>query len=152
MPINGSTFISQTTLFLRASLASGITDPISASRSGSESFIMTAYPERPIRYPIITIKPEDVVSSIPRLGFQVEDSYLTLPFEIRIWGRDQREKDRLSQEVYTWLRLNQFSGSYSTINENLFGFSLNSMVNVDEPGKGNPKSKILNISYNLVAI
>lgn len=151
MTINGSTFNSQTTLFLRSVLASGVTDPISGQRSGSEAFVMTSYPERNVRYPIITIKsngPKDIL----RGGMQSTDMYMNLPFEIRIWARNQREKDTLAEQCYSFLRLNQFSGAYSTINMQLFGFMCTSMVDVDETDKPGIKSKILTVEYKLVAI
>ena len=149
MPINGSTLITETTIFLRNMLASGITDPI--TRSSNERFIMTSYPERNTTYPLITIKPEGMVD-IRRLGFQSEEHYVTLPYEIRVWSRSQRQKEQLAEQVYTWLRTNQFSGTYATTDQNLWGFKVNGTAVVDEPGKDGVKSYILSVEYKFIAI
>lgn len=149
MPINGSTIITDTTIFLRDMLASGITDPI--TRATNERFIMTSYPERPATYPLITVVPQGP-ADIRRLGFQSEEHYVKLPYEIRIWARSQRQKEQLTEQVYTWLRTNQFSGTYATTDQSLWGFRLDGTTIVDEPGKDGVKSFILNIQYNFIAI
>lgn len=151
MAINGSTFISQTTLFLRSSLASGIVDPLSGTRASNEPFVMTSYPEKPVKYPIITVKSLNP-TMIQRGGMQSQDTYDSLPFEIRVWARNEREKDHLAEDVSTWLRLNQFSGTYSTITQGLFGFNRTSMVDVDENDKQGVKSKVMEFEWRFVNI
>ena len=151
MAINGSTLISQTTLFIRDLLLSGITDPLSGTRTSSERFVMSAYPEREVNYPIITVKSTNV-NTLRKGGMSSEDQIMNLPFEVRVWARNQAEKDQIAEQVHYLLRTNQITGGSATVDQGLFNFNLDSTVNVDELGKNKPKSKVMEISYNLVAI
>ena len=56
MAFTSSTFLADTLLFIRNFLDSNITDPISGSRAGRDRFVMTSYPQRDVKYPIITVK------------------------------------------------------------------------------------------------
>lgn len=146
MVIATSTFLSDSTKYIRDILSSNITDPESASRAGRERFVMTSYPERPVRYPIITVR-EVTTSSTNALGMQSNATWNSIQLEIRVWGRNQKEKDSLTEQVIQYIRNNQVT---NTIANNLFGFRLLNTINIDENGDNTPKSKIMRISFNVL--
>jgi hypothetical protein len=147
MAISASTFISDTIKFVRDRLDANITDPISAARVGRERFVMTSYPMRGTKYPIITVR-EAGISQNSQLGMQSEATYINFPIEIRIWARNEKEKDFLSQEVYEYLRTNQLAGSNGNVEEGLFDFDLTNSVNVDEDGDNAIKSRVMTFAFN----
>ena len=141
-----ATFLSDTIKFIRNDLDSGVTDPISAIRSGRDRFVMTSYPTRPVKYPIITVK--DIGVSAPeRMGMQSEISLIRLSIEVRVWARNVKEKDELAEQVFNRLRQNQYDGASPSTDAELHDFRLNSMVNVDEPGEAGIKSKVMEYEY-----
>ena len=148
MAFTSSTFLSDTIKFIRDDLDSNITDPITAKRSGRDRFVMTSYPSRPVKYPIITVRATNI-NIVNRLGMQSEGVWTSIPVEIRVWARNQKEKDELSQEVFNRLRSNQF-GSGSTVEFDIHDFTLNSSVDVDEDGENAPKSRVMEYEYKLV--
>jgi len=143
--VASATFVADSVNLIRDNLATNITDPITSKRVGNEKFVMTSYPKRPVKYPLITVVDSGVSQPI-RLGMQSEGTAITLPLEIRIWARNVVERDELFDSVYNYLRTNQFSGDDIT-GANLHDFSLTSAVNVDEPGKEGIKSKVMSIQY-----
>lgn len=147
--IGNSTWLSDSILFTRDVLRSNITDPLARTGSGTQ-FIYTSYPvpqsNKPIIYPIITVR--DSNPTMPRrLGMQTEKVVLDLNFEIRVWARNEKEKDSLSQEVFNFLRTNQFGTGSETANVGMHDFTMTSMVNVDEPGEQGIKSKVMEYKY-----
>jgi hypothetical protein len=148
MAIATSTYISDSVKLLRDSLQTALTDPIASSRSGRERFVMTSYPQRGVKYPIITVKSMNI-KHIQRLGFQSEATRVRADFEIRIWARNEKEKDELTEQVYNYLRDNQLTGTDLSGN-GLNDFTLNSMVNVDEDGENAIKSKVIVVSYSII--
>lgn len=145
MAINSSTFVSDSILFVRDLIETNVTDPISSSRVGRERFVMTSYPQRDVKYPIITIKLRNA-SQIFRMGQQSEREWINIPFEVRIWARNIKEKENLLQEVWDVLRDNQY-GASGTIEFGLHDFAPEGTGDVDESGEGAPKSKLFNIRY-----
>jgi len=144
--VSSSTFLSDTIKFIRDDLDDNVTDPVSTLRSGRDRFVMTSYPTRPVKYPIITVK--DVGVSAPeRMGMQSEISLIRLSVEVRVWARNVKEKDELAEAVFTQLRQNQFGGASASTDAELHDFRLNSMVNVDEPGQAGVKSKVMEFEY-----
>jgi len=148
--INSQTFLADAVNLIRNNLASNITDPISGSRGTNEKFVMTSYPKRKVKYPVITVV-DSGISQPLRLGMQSEGTAITLPLEIRIWARNVKERDELFDEVYDYLRTNQFSGDDIT-GANLHDFRLNSAVNVDEPGQEEIKSKVMEVQYLFLCV
>lgn len=148
MTVVGSlSFVRDATLIVR-DIVDNVTDPIASVRSGRDRFVMTSYPNRPVKYPIITIRSANVSDS-RRLGLQSEQTLVTLPFEVRIWARKESERDGLVGSVYSQLRLAQLNPG--TIGSALFGFQLNSSINVDETvGEQAIKSKVLEIQYQFI--
>ena len=136
-------FIQDIVLFVRNLLRTNLTDPI--TRSGNEQFIVTAYPKRPVNYPIITVKQINLRSP-RRSGMQSELRWTEIELEVRIWARNEIERDKLTQDTFNVLRNNEF-GSGSSNDESLHDLQINSGVNVDESGVQGNKSKVFTISY-----
>ena len=144
--INNSTIRSDTTIFLRDRLKNAISDPIAAKRSASSSFVMTSYPQREATYPLITVKVKNM-EQFQRMGMQSESTSVGILVEIRVWGRNVKERDELGDDVYEFLRTAQY-GSPSTVDANLHDFNLLSSVLVDEP---DVKSLLMEINYLYVS-
>ncbi len=143
--IRNSTFIADTVNFIRDKLNSNITDPIS-SRSGSDRFVRTSYPKRSVVYPTITVV-DNGSSQLARLGMRSEGTIMRIPLEIRIWARNVKERDELFDEVYQYLRTNQFSND--NINgANLHDFAMSSAVNVPSV---KIQSKVMEVSFLFIA-
>lgn len=145
MAFSAATFLSDTVLFIRDDLRTNLTDPINGTRKTGSNFVMTSYPQREVDYPLITVK-HNGSSQIRRLGLRSEGVLFRLPMEIRVWARNIKEKDNLSEQVVTQLRTNQF-GSGSTSEFELHDFKINSMIDVDEPGDKGIKSKVIEVEY-----
>ena len=145
MAISNDNFISESIIWIRNRLLSVVVDPIKDTRiRNKEKFVLTSYPQRPVGYPIITV--QQIGANSRNLGMQSEEQLFEIRYEIRIWARNISEKDKLSEEVLNALKNYQTDTAGSNA-QGIYGFRLNSMVNVDEPGEGNPKSKILEITY-----
>lgn len=145
MAVEATTLMRDVLFTLKNDLSSNITDPIAAARNGSSSFVMTSYPQREVQYPVITIRITNVESS--RAGMQTTNMDHRLTIEIRVWARNQKEKDTLYNDVLERLRAIQFS-SGGTVDNRLFNFNGISAVEVDEDGAGSPKSRVFEIQYN----
>jgi len=146
MAVESTTFIRDATLFIRDLIAT-VTDPISTTRGSKSKFVATAYPERFTEYPMITVICDNI--SGDRDGMRSEGMNLSLDFEIRVWSKSTKQRDTLSQDVLTTLRTKQIDASTGSIANNLFGFSLGSAVNVDEPGENGIHSRVMSISYQV---
>jgi len=146
MAIGTSTIIHDSVLFIRNLLLNNVTDPETSARSGNEKFVMTGYPEREVRYPIITVT--HTAGSAARLGMNTEDMMHTVNLEVRVWARNMKEKDQLTDAVVDKLQTLQ-RDTTGTVAEGLVHLSVTSMTNVDEPGDGGIKSKIITVVYEV---
>jgi hypothetical protein len=146
--VNSSTLLSDTVKFIRDDLASNITDPIASSRVGRERFVMTSYPKRPVKYPVITVI--GTMQDANSLGMGSESMKVALRLEIRIWARNVKEKDELTEQVFNQLRTNQL-GANSSTSAYLYGFEQVGVTDIDEEGDDQPKSKIMIIKYFFIA-
>jgi hypothetical protein len=142
MVVSSATFISDVLGFIKSDLSNNVTDPIVGSRDTKSKWVMTSYPQREVQYPLITIKL--INQSANRSGMQTEAMDLEATIEVRVWARNQKEKDTIANSVYKRLRDIQFTASETN---NLHDFRLNSMVEIDEAGEGTPKSRVINIRY-----
>lgn len=129
--------------FLKTDLTSNIDDPI--ANRGKSHFIMTSYPQRPVKYPIITIKIINLEA--PRAGMQTTALDIKMTIEIRIWARNEKEKDDLYTAIFNRLGNIQFIDNGS-INNDFHDFNILSSVEIDEPGESGIKSRILQIRYS----
>ncbi len=143
--VRSSTFIADVVNLIRNNLNANISDPI--SRVGSERFVLTAYPQNPVNYPIITITDTGSTQE-GKLGMGSEGTIIRLGVEIRIWARNVKERDELFDSVYDYLRTNQLSGDDLTA-ANLHDFSMGSVVNVSEE---DVKSKVVEINYLFLCV
>ena len=143
--VSATTFNADMVNYIRDKLNSNVTDPL--TRVLPERFVMTEYPKRQVRYPVITVTDIGTTQLGP-LGMQSEGTIMRLGVEIRIWARNVKERDTLFDEIYSYLRTNQISGDDIT-GANLHDFSLSSAVNVSEP---NVKSKVCEINYLFICI
>ena len=150
MAVESATLLKDSILFIRDYINTNITDPISASRGDRERFCMTSFPERNVKYPIVTVTDAGVIAPVPS-GLQSNTMAVVIPIEIRIWARNVKERDYLFQEVYESLRTAQHTATTGTIANGLYDFDLSSTVNVDEPGEAGIKSKVMTIRYLFVA-
>ena len=152
--IASATFLTDTITFVRDKLDANVTDPISGSRAGRDRFVMTSYPQRTVKYPIITVV-DSGISDERRLGLQSEATFMVYNVEIRIWARNVKERDSLTQEVYTFLRTNQFDGPPLTdgasVGFGLHDFALVGATNVNDfNGDASVRSKVLEFRYKAV--
>lgn len=141
--VESATFIRDILFFIKNDFLSNITDPLSG-RSSQSKFIMTSYPKRLVEYPLITIKLTN--QSATPSGMQTLTMDVIVIIEIRVWGRNQKEKDELGNDCYKRLRDIQFTSGGSRANF-LHKFELLSNVELDEEGEDQPKSRILSIQY-----
>lgn len=131
---------------IRDDLIANITDPISAQRASDEKFILTSYPKRAVKYPIITVR--NMGASTPeKLGIQSTLHLIEMPIEIRVWARNEIERTELAQNVINRLRSVELS---LTAAGNLLDFTVNSMVPVDEVGEANVKSFVITVGYRFI--
>ena len=141
--INASTFLSDTINLIRDKIRDNVTDPIFSSRPSTEKFCLTAYPKRAVTYPVITITDRGTLQQ-GRLGMASEGTVLSIDVEIRVWARNVKERDEITQSVYEYLRTNQLDADTGLSESGLHDFSLMSAVNVSEE---NIQSKILEVRF-----
>jgi len=150
MVINTSSLLSDCILAMRDFLVTNISDPLSTARPTGERFVMTSYPRRIVSYPIITVLGS--VLGDKQLGQQSEIRRVDIELQVRIWARNEKEKNTIYDEVYNDVKANQFPFSTTGTWDNLGlqDFSLKSAVDLDEEGEEGCKSKI--IKYGLFFI
>lgn len=146
--VSSTTFISDTVKWLRNSLIANISDPV--THSGDEKFVMTSYPRRPVRYPIITVR--CIGTPINKnIGIGTEIHIASMQMEVRIWARNEVERDALTEQVFNFLRTNQYpAGTTNTsTQQELWNFSITSSVPVDEMNGTQPiKSQVISVQYD----
>lgn len=153
MVVSTATYISDTIKFLRDDLSSNITDPISASRTGRERFVMTSYALRDVKFPIISIRHKG--SPLPtRLGMQSELHYVPILIEVKIRARNEIERDSLTQQVINRIRDNEFGASSSTVNElhdmEILSNQPSDIQDDASKGTGVVKAQVIMIQYKFV--
>jgi len=139
------TLLKDLLFFLKDQLSTNITDPISSNRGNSSAFIMTSFPEREVKYPLITLEITNIEES--RAGMQTTAMDVSLTVEIRIWSKSVAQSDKLAQEILDYLADIQFTNETGSVDNDFHDFNVGSVVRVDEPGKGGNKSRIIQLSY-----
>jgi hypothetical protein len=142
--VTSTNIIRDTIYFIKNKILNNITDPIASNRPSTESFVMTSYPTKPVRYPLITIKDTNS-EDIKILGLQSQAMHHYITMEVRIWARTVQERDTLTDSVYDKFRTSQIGASNTSQADNLHDFKILSMVNIDEAD--GPKSKVIQIKY-----
>lgn len=148
-----STLLLDTIFFIKNDLSSNITDPISSKRSTKSKFIMSSYPQLPVQYPVITIKAVNIEALRSGMQSTLQDIRITL--EIRIWARNEKEKNDLYEDVLDRLANIQFTSSTGSAANDLHDFTVLSSVEVDEPGESGAKvikSRIMQVAYSFYSI
>ena len=149
--ISTASFLGDSVIYIRDDLLNnGPTDPISSTRISSEKFVMTSYSKRNVTYPIITVKDRGT-NVIQRGGMQSSVTINRMSIEIRVWARNIKERDELSQNVMDRLRSIQHTATTGTVAVGLFDFLITSVLNI-EPlvGEQTNKSKLIIIEYLIV--
>lgn len=139
-----SSFISGVLYFIKTDLLANITDPKVSSRPAKSKFVATSYPKNQVVYPMITLKVPNRDST--RAGMQTVAMDITVSVEVRVWARNEKDKDGLTDKVYDRLRNIQFTTGGS-IDNNLHDFQELSNVEVEEDGDTGIKSRILTVQY-----
>jgi len=146
MAISTSTFLSDVVIFIRNLLRTNVTDPI--GRTNGVGFVMTAFPKRQTQYPLITVKSIGLDSK--KLGMSSEANMVSIELETRVWARNSKECDTLTQKVINTLRSNQY-GTNSTDVEEIHGFELLSSTPVtEEEGDNTIHSNVLTFAYKVI--
>lgn len=147
MTVSKSTLLRDILYFIKNDLDSNISDPISSKRSTKSRFVMTSYPSRPVEYPIITIKATNI-EALPA-GMQSSLQDITIILELRIWARNEKEKDEIYESVLNRLNDIRFATSGSIEND-LHNFVVLSSTEIDEDGESGQiiKSRIVQCQYN----
>lgn len=140
-----NTIIRDILFFLKDQISSNVTDPVSSARGSSSAFVMTSYPEREVKYPMITLEVNDINQT--RAGMQSTAMDIALTVELRIWSKSVAQSDKLAQEILDFLADIQFTGSGS-IDNDFHDFGVGSVLRVDEPGQGGTKSRIIQLNYS----
>lgn len=148
MTVNSATLVSDSILFLRTLLRTNVTDPISSTRPSDSKFVVTAFPERVVYFPLITIKAIGGGTTSKYVGTQTQKVNVTA--EIRVWARNEKEKNTIADDVYDALRTFQ-TASTGTVDYEMYNFTFTLVGDVDENDKGAPKSRILQASYQVIA-
>lgn len=141
-----STFLKDSVLMIRDDLIANITDPITAKRTGDEKFVMTSYPQRISKYPLITIRRRSI--SVPfASGTQATVHYIQIPLEIRVWARNVVERESLAQDIINRFRTARLT-TYAA--GGMFDFQVTSTIDVDEGGDAGIHSVLIYVQYNFV--
>jgi len=143
--VESDTFISDIFYFIKSDLASNITDPLSGSRQNNEKFVMTSYPQRLVNYPVITLRITQLTAN--RAGMQTSAIDTEVTMEIRIWGKNISQRDKLFQQVVNRLKNIQYLSTTGSQDNGLHNFKILNSVEINEDGDETPKSKLINVGY-----
>lgn len=149
MAVSATTLKHDVVVTLRDTLATNITDPVSGARAGNEKFIMTSFPQRSVRYPVIIVDVSNMSDEF--LGMGTEQRLVNIEFQLDIWGRTAQERDELYDAVYQHLRTLQLDASTGTVALGLYDFNITSAVQVDEEGINAPHRVIITGTYKFTA-
>ena len=143
------TIIGDVLFFLKSLISSNVTDPLTSSRGNSSAFVMTSFPEREVKYPMIVIQVTNIEEQ--RAGMQTTTMDMRLELEVRIWSKSVTQSDKMAQEILDLLGDKQFTSTGSIAND-FHDFNIGSTVRVNEPGQGGTKSRIIQLSYRFFNI
>lgn len=148
MVISKSTLLSDILYFIKNDLLTNITDPISSTRQSKSKFVVTSYPQREVVYPLISIKIPNIIAD--RAGMQTSNQDFKIDIELRVWARNEKEKDNLYTNVINRLANIQFNSGTGSVANGLHDFTILSSVEIDEEGEGSQviKSRITRVQYH----
>ena len=147
--VSSQTFLSDTIKVIRNSLSSNITDPILSSRAGNERFVMTSYPDKLTKYPVIIVEDSSFIGTPAGIGSEAQD--VDIGIAIEVFSRNVKQRDILTGSIYNYLRTNQrniVAGTSGTQTWGLYGFKLSNTINLDNtPGYEGIRRKRMEYSY-----
>jgi len=144
--ISSSTFLSDVILFIRNTLRSNLDDPL--SRTNGIGFVMSAFPKRATKYPVVTIQQSNIDTK--KLGMQSEKQWVKFSIEVQVYARNSKEVDEITQDIIDTLRTNQF-GTSSTDAEEIHGLNITSIVPiVDVEGANTIHRKVITLNYTVI--
>jgi hypothetical protein len=146
--VTTANYIDASIINIRNFLLDNITDPIASTRPTGEKFVLTSYPQRPVRYPIITVKLNNAPTS-KKMGQRSSLLETEVSIEIRVWARNEIEKDKLTQSVVSNISNIQYIAGGS-VESNLYSFTSSRMIPIDEVGENAVKSNLFNINYKVI--
>lgn len=152
-----ATFLADAVLFVRDRLLVGITDPLAGvPRPTGEKFIMTEFPRRSVTHPFMIVR-DSGMSDIQRSGMRSEGIYTRINIEIHIHAKNVVQRDELAQQVYAYMRTNQFGVPADSDNNSaqfgLHDIRLVNMINIPNVnGDGGIRKKVLEYSFAMMLI
>ena len=141
--VSSATFLSDTIVLIRDKLKTNI--------SSVSSRVYTSYPQKNVIYPMISVTDRGITQPT-RLGMASEGTVISINVEIRVWARNTKERDEITQEVYNYLRDNQLDSVTGLSDSNLHDFSLLSAINIDEIGEAGIKSKVMEYKFLIICL
>jgi len=129
--VRSTNLIKDTLFFVKGFLESNITDPITSTRPTADKFVLVSYPSRNTTYPLITVK--QVNYSDRKLGMQSTVREVRVRVEVRVWALSPTQRDTISDEIYSDVRLGELTVSTGFKDNGLHDLTLLSSVNVNEP-------------------
>ena len=139
--INRSQFIRDSTFCVHNLISGNITDPQAANRAAGEQFTMTSWPDRPVRYPVITVQQTGFESNFA--GIASNNTINTVSFEINVWSKSIAEKESLAGSVFAVLAQNQTVTAAS----GLMDLKFYNITNLDEDGPAGVHRKLIGCRY-----
>lgn len=132
--VNNVSLVKDSILALRGLIASGVTDPISASRAGSSAFVMTSWPDRPVQYPVIIL--DWRIGESTRMGAKTEAQMIPITIEAHIRAKATDTRDGLAGSLIEAIRTFQYDNSPAsgTINQDLNHFRIRPSINLPPEG------------------
>lgn len=132
MAVSAGSIVKDSVLYIGSVLTTGLTDPISGSRTTDSRFIATVYPERAFNYPTILVQGR--VSGAEKLGASNNSMRVNVSIETTVYSKQRAQSDQLADAVFNRLRLLQTATDGTELN-GLLGFTPSSRVQIDEPGR-----------------
>lgn len=154
MTINSQSILKDALTYMKNTIASGITDPISASRTSSSQFVMSTFPEARAEYPHITITTN--YGEISKLGMQSIVMNSPVRFNIQVWSADMKNKDQLAGSIVNLIRQIQYGNNpvtgvpSGTVNIGLHNIRMLPTYDVDEVGKRGVHRKVIPVEYDFI--
>ena len=135
-------FIKDGIFVIGSLLAESITDPQSTNRTSNEKFVLTAWPDRPVRYPVISVEQTELNSK--SIGTKGLNSLTSINMEIMIFSKSTNERDILAGSIFAVMEQNQAVISASGLIDQRFY----NITNMDDSGSQGLHKKLLGVKYS----
>jgi len=152
--VSSATKIHDTVTKIATLLQNNCTDPLVATRAQAQ-WVLTAYPERDVEYPIVIINQAGERDEHASIGSEYKLCFITL--RVEVWSRSTKERDEVWDDVYDELRHH-----YTTVDANsdsvtslgLYDMIIASCMDLDTEapkGRGHIHRKIATIQFTFNA-